>query len=343
MLNLELIKMLPEDEQIKMLRNSQFMEEIDETDIQTQKSLISVLSKQAMEDVLNDMDFVETTCYNLCEEDIDGNKDFNSFSFVYNMLLECKNDELKMKYMEKYNISDNFLLESLDDSYKVKLLLADDHSLSINPVVLLGTLDANNLIEFLKTNPEFIKSKNINMSELVRKNFSCKNNLEFVYNLQELGLPESEYKLILGGLENKAKESFDLDKIDEKYHYLIKMRLIKDRYPDLEEPDLSIYSGLDELLRLDFNISEISDEQKVKKIMSLSKIVPKMEIVDSDSHTSCPAEYFLESQEWISSVMSGIDPSWSQLQKMAYINSKIAEKISYTPEQRDRSRKRRTA
>ena len=46
---------------------------------------------------------------------------------------------------------------------------------------------------------------------------------------------------------------------------------------------------------------------------------------------STPAEY-KEAEQWISSLVNSLNPSYSNLQKMAIIDHAIGKKISYTPD-----------
>ena len=90
------------------------------------------------------------------------------------------------------------------------------------------------------------------------------------------------------------------------------------------------YKDLDELI--DIEPQELSEEEK-QKLLDLIEICPNLNIVDFKfgKHISNGKEY-LKGEEWIDSVLEKIDPNWSDVQKIAYIENEIGKKFSYAPE-----------
>ena len=96
--------------------------------------------------------------------------------------------------------------------------------------------------------------------------------------------------------------------------------------------DLEKYSDLDEFI--DINAVLFSREE-AKKYLQLCDICPKMKIEDSVSKALSgfsTTEEYKASEIWIESILQELNPNWSNIQKIAYIDNAIGKKISYSPD-----------
>ena len=263
-----------------------------------------------------------------------------------------KDDKFKEKIMIEYNLP-NYLqveiIQTFETSAKLKILKQNADELSEYDIIrIINTLDINDKIDFIKTNFEFLKNNKITVFDIVRNMRDQENSklqLEFVYRLEELGLSEDENRVIIAGLENATKEKIDEGKINPRYAPLLKISLygctqygdpkemVKDRkiIPDFSR-DLAIYKGLDRLLYLNPVAEKCNDTQR-EKIIELCKICPNVKVFDELTITKSTGFEFVQAEEWINFVLKQMKPEWTDIQKMAFIDTQIGKKISYAAEQ----------
>lgn len=72
-------------------------------------------------------------------------------------------------------------------------------------------------------------------------------------------------------------------------------------------------------------------EDERKKLLKLCTICPNMRIWDNlKMKASSPKEY-IQGEEYIDEIINAINPEWTNIQKIAYIDNCIGKKISYNP------------
>ena len=93
--------------------------------------------------------------------------------------------------------------------------------------------------------------------------------------------------------------------------------------------DLEIYRNLDKLIFI--NPMYLSSEDK-KRFLELCEICPEINIYDDTKILTSTLEEYKNTESWIESVLQGINPEWTDIQKIAYIDNEIGKKIKYSPD-----------
>ena len=137
----------------------------------------------------------------------------------------------------------------------------------------------------------------------------------------------------------KVKSQIDISKLPEEYQTAIKVQIDETlgitygRAIVDYDADLEMYRGLDPLIR-SVNPLEVPPEHQAQ-MRKLMEICPNVMVTDKISQSfgrgSTVQEYF-EAEEWMESVLEGINPEWSDIQKVAYIDNALGRKISYSPD-----------
>lgn len=95
------------------------------------------------------------------------------------------------------------------------------------------------------------------------------------------------------------------------------------------DSDLENYRGLDEIITI--NPTHMSDEEK-NKFLKLSAICPNLKVIDDLKMISVTLEEYEKAEKWIEDTIKNINPNWTKLQKIAYIDNVIGKKVSYSPD-----------
>lgn len=202
-------------------------------------------------------------------------------------------------------------------------------------VCIIAALSIPELVSFLNGNKKFLEDNGIsphNVTSLVRE----ENQAEIVARIDELDFDDREKRLVLVLLKNKVKAEVDMSSIPEEYRKALSMqrgenlgegtfgKIIVDLSRDLED-----YRDFDEYIVI--NPKKLSEEER-QKLFELCEICPKMAITDDLGLTPSTAEEYINGEAWITQVLEGIDPNWSDIQKVAYVDNQIGRRISYTPD-----------
>ncbi|MBR6034383.1 MAG: hypothetical protein IKP28_06700 [Clostridia bacterium] len=136
----------------------------------------------------------------------------------------------------------------------------------------------------------------------------------------------------------EAKKQIDISQLPEEYRTAIQIQISNsgDTFGQAVvdyDGDLEVYRGLDPV------IGHISPQRVPKEhrnqMQKLFEICPNIKVSDEISktigHGSTVQDYF-EAEEWIESVLEGINPEWADVQKVAYIDNAIGRRISYSPD-----------
>lgn len=95
------------------------------------------------------------------------------------------------------------------------------------------------------------------------------------------------------------------------------------------ELDSSNYRELDELIYI--NPKGLSEKEK-EKFLQICGICPEIKISDDIGLSDSTAEEYKNAEEWISTILQGVNFEWSDIQKIAFIDNAIGKKISYSPD-----------
>ena len=235
------------------------------------------------------------------------------------------------------------LVKSLNENNnKIKCLLGKN----FNPyfsVEILETLDEKTLSSFFLQNKDFYKKNNIKPYDVIwRLNKEKQKN--FVSSLEDMDLTLNEKLEILAVLKPEVKQEIDTSNFPEKYKVALSMKTsqyiedILERpidYTDSANIILDLERNPEDYRNLDNLITSMpegfSDEQR-KKFIEICKICPNLTV--KNRYTVATGKEYLEAENWITSVISKIDPQYTDLQKIAVIDNAIGKKISFSPDER---------
>ena len=285
--------------------------------------IISTLTEKSKTEILMDKDLITDKLHLT---------DFQILALVGKLPSEDAKDKLIELYQfENYEKAD--ILKTCSDRHKLETLLKDNSFHKFDITDILQTLDNKSLSEFLAEHKEFFYEKRILPYEIVH-NLDNEQQKEFVSNLENINLTVTEKKEILATLKPEVKESIDISNFTEEYKLALSIqteessgRVVLDLERNLED-----YRGLDNLMYI--NPENFTEEQRTKFI-KLCDICPNMDVVsflnETVPFTSSATEY-KEAEEWISSIIDNLSPTYSKAQKMAVIDNAIGKKVSYSPD-----------
>ena len=331
-----MIKKMTDDGKEKVLRQREEINGI-EFDGDTVTEIITRMSSEKVKQILLDEEF------------------FNELGLtkknIADIICVIEEDNEKESFMKRYgfNIMEQtkIIISFNSVDKKTDFMLENAKELfDFHIVRIVDSFDMESKIEFIKKYKEFLREKRVTVYDIVKKmNSSGKEILEFLYRIDELELSEGEKRKIFAGISNKTKDMIDFDRIDSKYHELLRIRLYDSGMnfsieemkksgtiiPDLDG-DLSLYRDLDQLLYVD-PMQNIRDEDRRKKIIELCKICPKIRMNDFIGRASSYGYEYVVAEEWIESVYNGMEEDWTVIQKMAYIDTAIGKRVSFAPDQ----------
>ena len=262
-------------------------------------------------------------------------KDFQ----IGKIIKSIKEEEYKKQLLNVYELPNNIkvnIISTFKNDSIIKELLKQRNLKKFEKMMLLQALDVKSLKDLLENHKEFLRDNNISFYEVVH-NLDSEKQKEIATRIESIDLPLDEKRKTLAILNPDVKQSIDTTNFPKEYKKAIEMQ--KAEYGlgvilDLEK-NLEDYRGLDELISVK---PEVYTEEQKDKLMKLCDICPNMTVLNyininnnSIDFSSTGKEY-KEAEEWISSVIDGLDPEYSKAQKMAVIDNKIGKKISYTPD-----------
>lgn len=259
---------------------------------------------------------------------------------IVRLISGLENDEDKFKIAEQYELSQYETVEiikSCSDEKKKSVILEDkteqlDRHYLLN---IMSSFELDMAIYFINNQQEFLASRNIKPFQLIKR-MTPEKQLQLVERIDEMDLPEREKRRIYASLENETKQKIDVNKVNEKYRKLIEMKLSEEFQtrgqiiPQLSG-DLSQYQDLDELLSIN-PLEMVKSDDDRQLLIQLCKICPDMNVEDNIHLAASSGEEYIKGEEWVDIVLQGIQHEWTDVQKLAYIDTMIGKKISYTPD-----------
>lgn len=245
-----------------------------------------------------------------------------------------ENKELLLSLIDKNNV--DRVVQDCSDAKKKEVILSDKYPFnSYNVEKILAHFDIPNLFDFIQENSEFLQDKEIHLHNVV-KALSKEKQLEFVTGMESVDINLSDKLKTLVVLKDEAKAELDRTGMNERYLQALEMKLDTEfdsnNYGNLDvdlDSDLSKYQGLDELITI--SPQGVPFYQHYK-LIELAKICPNLKVKDNIDLSLSTGQEFIDSEEWISDVLSNIKEDWSDIQKAAYIDHRVGKKISYTPD-----------
>lgn len=323
----EVVNTLSDKEKIDFLYNDKLklLFNLDEYDY---SKIIETLENDSMKDLLDD----KVHLLSLIGNDLYRIKDY-----IITLQDEDKRMDLADKYeMDLYNIAE--ILKSCSDEKKKEVLLSGKYSFNeYNIRDVLSEFDINNLLDFLQNNSAFLQENETGIYSIV-ENLTEDKQVEFISKMDETNIKLEDKLKCLVVLNDEAKKRVDKTNMSDRYVQALEMSTIKSERvitKDLGkiiidlDGDLNKYKGLDELIRIRPQDVPI---EKHGRLIELAKICPNSEVHDNLGLTYSTTNEFINAENWIKEVIDGIQPNWSDVQKIAYIDNKIGKKVSYTPD-----------
>ena len=146
----------------------------------------------------------------------------------------------------------------------------------------------------------------------------------------------SQKRMIMPYLNEEIKDILRDKDIPQEYKTALSFKPIEKVSPtsyNKIEIDLSKapeeYIGLDEILYINPQRINSKDIPKLKKVLELC---PRVKLGDDMEIGTSTVQEYIEGEEWITSVLDKVNPEWTDLQKLAYIDNAIGKKVSYSPD-----------
>ena len=325
----QIVKSLDNNGKIQILHDTDFLKKYSmEYEIE---GLIQSLDDKNKQELLSEKEFIQNQLHLTDYE-------------IREIIKGFSTDEVKTEMIAIYKlpvVQVTKILQTYSDENKIDIILQKQFGKQykldkMETIELISSLNISSLKEFLLKNKEFLQKNNIKPYKIV-KSLNNDKQLEFVSELENMGLTLTEKRQILATLDPKTKDKIDTSKLPKEYVTALEMQ-VGDDFKKLAtlgliqidlNKDLEIYRGLDEMLSL--NPMEVPEEQK-KKILELCKICPQIKIQDNLGVGSSTAQEYINGEAWVDSVLQEIDANWSTIQKIAFIDHAIGKKISYSPD-----------
>ena len=307
---------------LNLLKSPDFTSNFEDYQI---KNLVESLDDHGKLEIFSDKNFVEQNLH------------LNKYQ-IPSIISSISSEKIKLELIDAYELN-SFqiidILETFSDKSKTSILLENKYGFSSNNLsILASSLSPDSLLDFFKNNRSFLDNNNISPYSITRK-LDWKGQIAFISNFEDIGLSLDEKRQILATLSKEAKDKIDISNFPPEYISAIEMKIsetINYQYGKIIinlNDNLEKYSGLDELIAV--NCMEISDND-IPKLMELCSICPNISIYDNIGLAPSTTQEYKNGEAWIGKVMSGINPDWTNIQKIAYIDNAIGKKISYSPD-----------
>lgn len=337
-----IVKTLDKKDKLSILNNEDFLKR-NKINVYNIEPIISSFDNQNIIDILNDKQLINEKL-NLDEYNISA------------IISKLSSEDLKEKFINYYKVKDEYkaiIVSTYSDESKIKFLKSNKNIAIDDEFDILKNLSPKYLADLIKNNREFLEDRDIKPFMITRK-FNLENQEEFLKYLEQINLSTNDKKCIIASLGNACKESVDISKYPKEYAFAFstKMNYSKNLEVDLNE-DPNNYFGLDELIKI--NPTYFTSEQK-EQFKKLCVVCPNLKIVNTIGNTiaranpyskdTAPASFssynqgyvstvdeYNNAEKWVDSVIEGINPEYSPIQKLAIIDRAIGKKITYSPDE----------
>ena len=315
------------DDQTKndVLNNLQLMKKLDLNDTHIRK-IINSMSNEGKRNILSNTELIKQLR-------------LESFDLA-ELISTLEDDEIKYQLSKDFELREYDKIQvflSLSNKKKIDLLIEDKIEIQNRYIVdIISSLSISEVIDFINSHQTFLQNKGIKPFSVIKK-MPYEKQLEIAKKIEQLNLPEAEKRRVFAALRNETKEAIDIEEIDEKYRPLLSTELSEDVFKSYGkiivnfEGDLSQYQDLDELLSIN-PLEMVQSDKDREKLLQLCQICPNMDIRDNLSVGISTGQEYVTGETWVSCVLEGIQPEWTNILKLAHIDTAIGKRISYSPE-----------
>ena len=301
-----------------------------------EESLSKLFKNKEIFSEFNVSEFIISKCLNRLNENqkkevLSDDELMNKFDIqswiLSDVLGTISDDNYKINYLNTHKSMENCrrdVLKTCSDETKIKEVL--NRKISF-PERLLATLDRESLNQFISSHKDFMKENKVSTMNIFKEMDSEKLS-DSLSNIDEFNISEKRKKILVALLGEKVNDQIDMAKINPKYAELIGSEIHEGKriIPDMSK-NLEIYTSLDDYLY----INPFEKDYKLEEIVELSKYCPNTGIDDILHLKKSTLEEFIEGETWVNSVIDNIDPEWTDVQKLAFIDNQVGKRISYSP------------
>ncbi len=308
---------------MKVIRNETFWQE-HPLHVSSIVSIISSLKTENKKQILSQKDF-------LIEE-----LGLSVF-YIFIIVATFEEDEIKLEILDIYYDKMESICEFtwvLSDEGKKEVLWKYQDKLSKDEISeILRTVSPNFFVDFVNNQKSFLIKHDIKVYELIKYR-SKEDQVEIVSKLEEMNLNRSEKVLMVATLYQETNENLDNETYPKEYLEIETVLNDTDNNQstvllvDLNQ-DLEWYRGLDDILKIKTTM-HMSRQEKMR-FHELCEICPKIKISDDLEIGTSTVEEYRYTENWIQELLQNVKEDWTDLQKIAYIDHAIGQKISYAP------------
>ncbi len=249
------------------------------------------------------------------------------------ILCKLPDDNLKLELAKKYELGKfevGNVIQSVNDDLKVELLKGGEYSFSDDKAqkIIFG-MPAEKIMDIISNDRVLLDRYGIEPDRLI-SSLNDEKQVQICQSIDKLGLETYVQRMCLASLSKVAKSKIDEKSLAEDVRDALGVTRDRDGKIVLDfKGDMERYRGMDELISVKPMAFSADEREKFKKLAS---ICPNMTVSDNIDLGKSTAQEYLNGEAWIEEVESGIDPEWSDVEKIAYIDNAIGKRISYTPD-----------
>ena len=343
-----LVRTLDDNKKIDLLKDENFVKVFDYNKFDFKKVILSLSNEMQLE-LLSNTELLESLKCGNFERIQDENGMYKSvfkelvpisreIGTIAEILSDVKcPDEQRLELASKNGITGYQLeavCERLSEDKVIDIVLNGTEGLEVGERrTLMRSLSAEGLFNVLSNNFDKLYDTFGDYLYNAIGTFNIEN-LEFLFSkIDELNINESTKRKLVGCLSRSNSEEIDVSFIPERLREIAKLERSDSiaeygiRYDEKLDP--SIYKDLDQFIVV--NPMYFNDAQK-RQLIDLITICPDIRLRDDIGISSSTPQEYISGEIWINEVLSGVKPEWSDIQKIAYIDNKVGNKLSYSPE-----------
>lgn len=256
-----------------------------------------------------------------------------SSSQLSDIFCKLSDDNLKLELAKKYelnNVDASRVIQSINDALKLEVLKGNEYSFNeYDARRIITGMSVQNLIHVISHDKTLLEKYKLQPYDVISA-LTCEKQMQVIQSLDKLGLETHVERKCLALLSESVKSQIDRENLAEEVRDALDVT--KDENGNIIvdfSGDLGKYIGLDELIKINpLNLD--SDERK--KFKELINICPDISVADNLVISNSTAQEYLNAEAWIETLEAGINPEWSDVEKIAYIDNAIGKKVSYTPD-----------
>lgn len=256
-----------------------------------------------------------------------------SGSQLSDVLCKLSDDNLKLELAKKHELNlvdTSRVVKSVNDDLKLEVLKGGEYNFNeYDAKRIITGMSAGKIIEVISNEKELLEKYSVQPYDILSA-LDAKSQIQIIQNLNSLGLEISDQRKCVAVLSEDAKNGVDKETLPEEVKEAF--GVTKDTNGNIAvdfSTDLSKYSGLDELIKINPSNLTSSERQKFKE---LAHICPNMCVKDNLVISESTSQEYLNAEAWIEEIEEKINPEWSDVEKIAYIDNAIGKKVSYTPD-----------